>query len=89
MYDKISIEKDGILYYTCKILPSQEISGDPSLCNASLDLCCTTFCVPISHYQSPVAHTVIDEVHWYHPDVKHCGVESVMRQVQLISYVIG
>ena len=65
------------------------LSGDhPSLCDASLDLCCST-CVPISDYQSPVAPAVIDEVHWYHPDVKHCGVELVMRQVQLVSYAIG
>ena len=59
------------------------VSGRPSLCDASLDLCCPNFCVLISDYQSPVARAVIDEVHWYHPDVKHYGVESVMRQVQL------
>ena len=83
--DKMSVEKDGILYYTCRILPSQDISGDPSLCDASFDLCCTTFCVPISDYQSPVARAVIDEVHWCHPNVKHCGVESVMGQTCTLS----
>ena len=64
-------------------------SGHPSLCDASLDLCCSTFCVPILDYHSPAARAVIDEVHWYHLDVKHSRVESLMRQVQLISYVIG
>ena len=77
------------MYYTGRISPTQGIGGNPSLCDASLDLTTTAFCVPISDYQSPIARAIVDEVHWYHPDVEPSGIESELRQVQLISYVIG
>ena len=39
--------------------------------------------------RSPVAYAISDEVHWYHFDVRHGGIESVLREVQCISYLIG
>ena len=88
-YSKISTEKDDVLFYTGRILSSQNINGIPSLGEVSLDLTATTFCVPISDYQSPVARAIVDEIHWYHPDVKHAGIESELRQVQVVSHIIG
>ena len=38
---------------------------------------------------SPVAISIALEIHWYHPDVKHTGVESMLRQTQRVAHVIG
>ena len=72
VYSKILVEKGGILYYLGRILPIQG-SGLPE---AALDLCGATFCVPLSDSHSPLAQSIVEEVHWYHPDVNHSGVES-------------
>ena len=88
-YRKISIVKDGILYYSDRILSIPEFGGNPSLCKAALDLTETTFCVPVTDCDSPIAHAIVDEIHWHHIDVKHKGVESVLRQVHRYFYIIG
>ena len=46
-YERISTLKEGILFYTGRILPMQEIDGRFSLGDASLDLSAATFFVPI------------------------------------------
>ena len=88
-YEKISVLKNGILYYSGRILSTQKIGGIPSLGEAVLDLTASTFCVPLSDSDSPIARAITSEVHWYHSDVKHGGVESVLRQIQRTSYIIG
>ena len=88
-YKSISEEKNGVLFYVGRILPTQEIGGKLSLCDTSFDLSNSTFCVPIIDSRSPIAYAIADETHWYHPDVKHGGVESVLRQVQCVAYIIG
>ena len=70
------------MYYIGRILSTQNVGDSSSLCSASLDLTTTTFCVPISDYQFPIALAIVDEIHWYHPDVRHAGIESELRQVQ-------
>ena len=72
-YGRISVAKDGILYYSARILSTQKFGGDASLCNAALDITSTTFCVPLSDDRSPIARPIVNEVHWYHFDVKHGG----------------
>ena len=86
-YRKISIVKDGILYYSGRILSTQEFGGNPCLCKAALDLTETMFCVPVTDGDSPIARAIVDEIHWHHIDVKHRGVE--LRQVQRNFYIIG
>ena len=88
-YQKFSEEKDGILHYTGRILPTQRPGGDLTLCDVSLDLVKSTFCVPLIERHSPVAYSLIDDVHWNHPDVWHAGVESVLRTVNSVAYIIG
>ena len=88
-YENISELKDNILYYSGRILSDQEFGGAPSLGIAAFDLTTSTFCVPLSDYGSPIAKAIVGEVHWYHPDVNHRGVESMLRYVQRIVYVIG
>ena len=37
----------------------------------------------------PVAISIALEIHWYHPDVKHKGVDVIWRQMQHIAHIIG
>ena len=73
------------MYYSGRILPIQGVGGCPGLPEAALDLYGATICVPLSDSHSPI----VDEVHWYHPDVNHSGVESELRQIEQISHIIG
>ena len=87
-YDKISEEKDGILIYTGRILPTNEITVVGKMTNAMKDLSANMFCVPVLDKFSPVAYSVINEVHWYDQNVKHAGVESVWRFVLKKAFII-
>ena len=73
---KRSKEIDGVLYYVGRIPPDYGFDGYPELCEAVIDLCRTTFCVPVMDQWSPVAISIAMEIHWYHPDVQHCGIEA-------------
>ena len=88
-YGNISKNIDGILYYSGRILPDQKLQGSPELCQSALDLCSTTFCVPVMDSYSPVAISIALEIHWYHPDVPHRGNETVHRQVLRVAHIIG
>ena len=88
-YINFTTEIDGVLYYSGRILTNYSFDGYPELCEAAIDLCRTTFCVPVMDQYSPVAISIALEIHWYHPDVKHTGVESMLRQTQRVAHVIG
>ena len=88
-YANISKEIDGVLYYSGRILPDQEFGGRPDICGAALDLCQTTFCVPVMDRCSPVAISIALEIHWFHPDVKHLGIETIYRQTLKVAHIIG
>jgi hypothetical protein len=88
-YTKISEEKSGILYHTGRILPTQEIGKDPTLCDVCFDLTKSTFCVPIVDALSPLAYSIADEIHWYNFDVSHGGLESALRETNRVAYIIG
>ena len=66
-----------------------ERCGGTQLCDVMFDLSKTTFCVPITDKHSPIAYSIVNEVHSHHPDIKHSGVETTLRHVQLISFIIG
>ena len=44
--------------------------------------------MPLIDKYSPVAYSVINEVHWYNDDARHSGNETVWRYVQLIAYIL-
>ena len=69
--------------------PNYEFDGCPELCVAAIDLCQTTFCVPVMDQHLPVAISIAMEVHWYHPDVQHRGLEAILSQMQNIAHIIG
>ena len=85
-YKNITNEKNGILYYTGRILPSQIINNKSNLSDVCIDLSMESFCVPIIEKISPLAFAVINEVHWYH-EANHSGNETV-RYVQNIAHII-
>ena len=55
----------------------------------AFDLTSATFVVPVIDYRSPIAYTLVQEVHRYHPDAKHSGVETVLRYTQLVAYILN
>ena len=89
-YQNISKDIDGILHYTGRILPSQniEIESDLQLADVCTDLSSSTFCVPILDKHSPITYSIINEVHWYSEDARHSGNETVWRFVQLIAFIL-
>ena len=88
IYEKFSKEKDGVLWYTGRILPSDHVSAVGKLTSSMLDLTSTTFCVPVIDSHSPLAYSIINDVHWYDKTVKHSRVESVWRSVLKVAFII-
>ena len=89
-YEKMTTEKNGILYYSGRILPSQKFDNksDLQLSDVCIDLSASSFCVPMVDKDSPLAYALINEVHWHDPDAQHSGNETVMRHLLKICYVI-
>ena len=88
-YKNITVDIDGILYYSGRILPDQQFGGNPHLCEVALDLCRSSFCVPVMDQFSPVAISIALDVHWNHPDVKHRGIAAIYRQMLKVAYIFG
>lgn len=88
MYVNISSEKEGILYYTGRILPTQDISIIGSMTDAMKDLSSALFVVPIIDKDSPIAYSIVNETHWYDKVAKHSGVETVHRYVLKKAFII-
>ena len=87
-YENISKEKDGILWYTGRILPSDHVSAVGKMTKSMIDLSASTFCVPILDSHSPLAYSIIEDIHWHDKTVKHSGVESVWRSVLKVAYIL-
>ena len=87
-YCKKSKEIDGILYYTGRILPNQKFTNTATMTDVMLYLTSSTFCVPIVDKYSPIAYSIINETHWYHPVAKHSGVETVLRYVTKQAFIL-
>ena len=87
-YQNISKEIEGILYYTGRILPSDEVTIVGKATEVMRDLSSTTFCVPLTDRYSPIAYSVINDVHWNDKTACHTGVETTWRYVLKHVYVI-
>ena len=89
-YEKISIEKDNILYYTGRILPTENIIDvREQMSDVMKDLSATTFCVPLVYRHSPLAYSIVNDIHWYSKVAQHSGIESVWRYVMKVAYIVG
>lgn len=87
-YMNISEERDNILYYTGRILPTQEINAVTPMTGIMKDLATTTFCVPLIDRYSPLAYSIVNEVHWYSKVARHRGVETVLRYVMQYCFIL-
>ena len=87
-YINISQEKDGILYYTGRILPHQHVTAVCDITSVMKDLSNTTFLVPIVENHSPIAYSIVNEVHWHDKTVKHSGVETILRYTMQYCYIL-
>ena len=85
----ITKETDEVLYYSGRLLNDVTFDGYPELCQDALDLCPTSFCVPVMDQYSPVAISIALEIHWYHDDVRHSGIENMLRQTESVAHIIG
>ena len=87
-YKRISKEKEGILYYTGRILPNQNVTVVGRMTIVMKDSQQTSFCVLIIDKYSPLAYIIVNEIHWYNNIVKHVGIETVLRHTLSIAYII-
>ena len=87
-YQHISNEINGILMYTGRILSTNEITCSGKFTNAMKDLSSMTFTVPLVDKFSPVAYSIISNVHWNDSTASHCGVETTLRHVLKTAHVI-
>ena len=88
-YRKISTEKNGILYYTGRVMPEQQVDCTVKMTDIMKDLSSTTFFVPIVDAHSPIAYSIINETHWDHKVANHSGVETVYRYVLKVCFIIN
>ncbi|XP_057310088.1 uncharacterized protein LOC130648085 [Hydractinia symbiolongicarpus] len=84
-YRKIAKER---VHYVGRMLPSKNVNSVGTLSNVIKDLSTATFCVPIIDKHSPLAYSIVNEVHWYSNVVKHSGIETVYRYVLKFSYIL-
>ncbi len=87
-YKDISVEKDGLLMYTGRILPTDNVTIVGNATNAMKDLSATTFSVPIVDKHSPVAISICNDIHWYHDTAQHTGPDTVWRYILQNIYII-
>ena len=87
-YKNITEMKDNILYYTGRTLPSQEFGGNLSMSDVTMDLSASTFVVPVIDSLSPLAFSIVNEVHWYDPVAKHSGNDTVLRYTKKYAHIV-
>ena len=62
-YNHLCSEKNEILYYTWRILQEQNYNNVSNITVAMKDLSMLTFCVSTVEKHSPLAYSIINEVH--------------------------
>ena len=87
-YEKNTYMKNGILYYKSRV-DLNNLSFVGKVTDAMIDLGSGSFEVPVVEHFSPVAFSVVNDVHWNHPTAKHSGVESTIRFVMNIAHILG
>ena len=88
-YQQITSERNGILYYTGRILPTENVTSTCEMSDVMKDLSSSTFCVPVIYKHSPIAYSIVNDVHWNSSAAKHSGVETVWRYVMKTAFIIS
>ena len=87
-YQKVSFQKEGILHYKERILATERLNATCEISTVMKDLYSNTFCVPAVYKHSPLAYSIVNDVHWHSDAVKHSGVETVWRYVLKLGYIM-
>lgn len=87
-YENITKSNNKILMYTGRILVDDEVSIVGRFTKSMKDLSSTTFCVPVLDRKSPIAYSIMLDIHWNDPDVNHAGIETTLRYVLKKTYII-
>ena len=87
-YEGISTEVEGMLRFNGRILPDDDISIVGRATQVMKDLTAATFFVPVIEKDSPIALSIVEDIHWNHPTAQHRGVETVWRYVLKEAFII-
>ena len=87
-YEKFTTRKKDLLVYTGRILPDDEVTIVGRFTSSMKDLARSSFCVPVLDKDSPIAYSIALDIHWNHPVCKHSGVETTLRFIMKIVYII-
>lgn len=79
--------KNNILFYSSRVDPGN-ISFVEKMTNTMIDLSFCSFEASVVKFFSPVAFSVVNHDHWYHPTAKHSGVETTVRYVMNIAHIL-
>ena len=82
-----SVEKGGILYHVGRVL-DDNVSFKTSMSDVMIDLSKSSFIVPIVYRYSPLAYSIVNQVHWFHSTVKHSGVETTIPFIMTIAHIL-
>ena len=77
-----------IFWYSGRILSVDEISVVGEMTQIMKDLSVATFSVSVLDKFSPVAYSIVNEIHWHHKVAKHSGVETIWREVLKKMFII-
>lgn len=83
-YKNCSIEKDGILYFSGRVLDGQEPLAFETV---MFDLNPLSFCQPLVDRYSPTAYSIMIDTHW--SVVNHLNATCTFRESLSKAYVIG
>ena len=86
LYQRNTFEKNGIIYYASRVLP-ENIEFKCKMTDVMYDLSKDSFVVPVVDRYSPLAYSIVNDVHWYHSTVKHCGIETTIRHILTIAHI--
>jgi hypothetical protein len=86
IYEKHVFERNNILYYSGRVL-SENISFKTAMTDTMLDLSLGSFIVPVVERHSPLAYSIVNQIHWYHPTARHCGVETTIRFTMNVAHI--
>ena len=78
-YQQITTEKDRIIYYNGRMLPTEKVTSTCEMSDVMKDLSSSTFFVPVIYKHSPSAYSTVNDVHWNSSVAKRSGVETVWR----------
>ena len=80
--------QEKLLLYTGRILPNDKITVVGNSTDVMKDLSPAMFCVPILNSNSPIAYSIVNDIHWNDKMVKHAGIEVTLRQILKKVFII-